>query len=156
MIFLKHGDNCEECELGCQNPRPEGCTHSCPSVKCHPGPCPPCNQMLRMRCHCQISVQHVRCEDWVNAPGTRESLQSCGGECPKQVNSSTQDSHTCNHVVMLIVSCSLNRLSTFVAEFTLVMIKDTFLPVYNVCLSSLLLIYNRQIGILFCLQSLAV
>ena len=57
---------------------------------------------------------------------------------------------------MLIVSCSLNRLSTYVAEFTLVMIKDTFLPVYNVCLSSLLLIYNRQIGILFCLQSLAV
>lgn len=80
---VQHGDNCEECEAGCQKPRPEGCTHSCPTMKCHPGPCPPCKQMLRMRCHCQISVQHVQCEDWIKNPEKRESLQSCGGECPK-------------------------------------------------------------------------
>lgn len=82
---LQHGDNCEECEAGCQKPRPEGCTHSCPTMKCHPGPCPPCKQMLRMRCHCQISVQHVQCDDWIKNLEKRESLQSCGGECPKLV-----------------------------------------------------------------------
>ncbi|KAK3100083.1 hypothetical protein FSP39_014538 [Pinctada imbricata] len=79
-----HGDNCEECSSPCLVPRPEGCVHPCPALKCHPGVCPPCKQMIRMRCHCEAMVQHVSCHEWVHADAvTRDKLKACAGECPK-------------------------------------------------------------------------
>ncbi|XP_076265116.1 NF-X1-type zinc finger protein NFXL1 [Rhynchophorus ferrugineus] len=75
------GTNCEKCENPCSKPQPEGCTHSCPK-QCHPGSCPPCKQMLRIKCHCGLTQPYVSCSDWLNVD-KREELQSCGNQCPK-------------------------------------------------------------------------
>ncbi|XP_052077440.1 NF-X1-type zinc finger protein NFXL1-like isoform X1 [Mytilus californianus] len=87
----KAGDNCSPCDEGCDKPRPEGCTHKCPLLKCHPGDCSPCTQMIRMRCHCQIMVQHLDCNKLTNSDEhTKNTLRSCGGQCPKKLS--------CGHV----------------------------------------------------------
>lgn len=86
------GENCMQCEQGCDKPHPEGCTHKCPLLKCHPGDCPPCRQMIRMRCHCQVMVQHIDCDKLTNADEeTKISLRSCGSQCPKKLPCG----HTC-------------------------------------------------------------
>ncbi|CAG9761630.1 unnamed protein product [Ceutorhynchus assimilis] len=78
---LEAGANCETCENPCTKPRPEGCTHSCPKP-CHSGDCPPCKQMLRIKCHCGLTQPYISCSDWLNLD-KREQLQSCGNQCPK-------------------------------------------------------------------------
>ncbi|XP_008191258.2 NF-X1-type zinc finger protein NFXL1 [Tribolium castaneum] len=78
---ISAGQNCEICENPCSKPRPEGCQHDCPKP-CHPGPCPPCKQMLRIRCHCGLNQPYVSCNDWLS-PEKREEIQSCGNQCPK-------------------------------------------------------------------------
>ncbi|XP_017781549.1 PREDICTED: NF-X1-type zinc finger protein NFXL1 [Nicrophorus vespilloides] len=78
---LKAGKNCEECNSGCTKPRPEGCTHQCPKP-CHPGSCPPCQLMVRIKCHCNLSQPYVSCKDWTT--GDRDALQSCGNRCPSK------------------------------------------------------------------------
>ena len=35
-MCVQAGDDCLECELPCEKPRPVGCTHSCP-LPCHKG-----------------------------------------------------------------------------------------------------------------------
>lgn len=84
---MKAGTECQLCELGCEAPRPDGCTHPC--VKpCHPPPCPPCHMMIRMRCHCQTLVKHIECDRWNAASeALRDTLKSCGQACPKEVSS---------------------------------------------------------------------
>ncbi|XP_052277513.1 NF-X1-type zinc finger protein NFXL1-like [Dreissena polymorpha] len=90
------GTNCEVCEVGCQFERPEGCTHECPNP-CHPGPCPDCRQMFRMRCHCQVSVQFIECFKWVASNDRqKEALKVCGGPCPKQISCGHQCSLPCH------------------------------------------------------------
>ncbi|CAL9694794.1 unnamed protein product [Knipowitschia caucasica] len=80
------GNKCEECELGCLKPRPLGCPHSC-SKPCHSGPCPPCPQTLRQRCHCKISCLYIACTEWTAADdGTKTKLCSCNNQCPKQLS----------------------------------------------------------------------
>lgn len=64
-------------------PRPEGCQHGC-LKPCHPGPCPPCKQMIRIKCHCGLNQPYVACKDWI-IPENREQLQSCGNQCPNNV-----------------------------------------------------------------------
>ncbi|KAJ9577747.1 hypothetical protein L9F63_005667 [Diploptera punctata] len=77
------GKNCEECESGCTKPRPEGCTHTCLKI-CHPGACPPCTQMLRIQCHCNLNQLYVRCNEWtVPDEEKKTALRSCGNQCPK-------------------------------------------------------------------------
>ena len=84
---MQAGDNCSQCEEACEKARPEGCSHKCPLLKCHPGDCPPCSQMIRMRCHCQNMVQHIDCSRLTNSDEkTKNTLRSCGGQCPKKVN----------------------------------------------------------------------
>ncbi|XP_066250881.1 NF-X1-type zinc finger protein NFXL1 [Euwallacea similis] len=78
---LKAGENCEKCENPCTKSRPEDCTHECPKP-CHPGSCPPCKQMLRIKCHCALTQPYVPCGDWLDE-AKREELQSCGNQCPK-------------------------------------------------------------------------
>lgn len=77
------GDSCETCEEGCLLPRPEGCTHRCPRP-CHPAPCEPCRSLMKLRCHCGLNQLFVRCVEWTTASTeTKDSLQSCGNQCPK-------------------------------------------------------------------------
>uniref|UniRef100_A0A8C7J6Z6 Nuclear transcription factor, X-box binding like 1 n=1 Tax=Oncorhynchus kisutch TaxID=8019 RepID=A0A8C7J6Z6_ONCKI len=57
---LQAGPECVVCEEGCVNPRPPGCPHPC-LLACHPGSCPPCQQMTRQRCHCKISLLYIDC-----------------------------------------------------------------------------------------------
>ncbi|XP_030765606.1 NF-X1-type zinc finger protein NFXL1 isoform X2 [Sitophilus oryzae] len=78
---LLAGSNCESCENPCSKPRPEGCAHSCPKP-CHPDACPPCKQMLRIKCHCGLTQPYVPCSSWQDVE-KREELQSCGNQCPK-------------------------------------------------------------------------
>ncbi|XP_063216921.1 NF-X1-type zinc finger protein NFXL1 [Bacillus rossius redtenbacheri] len=78
------GPECEACEQGCAKPRPEGCAHACPEA-CHPGPCPPCAQMVRLGCHCGLAQPWVRCGEWTGAaPEQRRALQSCRNQCPRK------------------------------------------------------------------------
>lgn len=78
---IKAGINCEQCENDCTKERPEGCQHPCPKP-CHPGPCPPCKNMVRIKCYCGLNQPYIRCSDWIN-PEKRDELQSCGNQCPK-------------------------------------------------------------------------
>ena len=57
------GPECLRCEEGCSKSRPSGCPHPC-VLPCHPGECPPCAQMLRIKCHCKITSLYVECR-WV-------------------------------------------------------------------------------------------
>nr|XP_023021206.1 NF-X1-type zinc finger protein NFXL1 [Leptinotarsa decemlineata] len=80
-INTELGINCEKCEGSCSKERPEGCPHSCPRP-CHPGPCPPCKNMVRIKCYCGLHQPYVTCSDWLNEDKHVE-LQSCGNQCPK-------------------------------------------------------------------------
>ncbi|XP_056432252.1 NF-X1-type zinc finger protein NFXL1-like [Gadus chalcogrammus] len=85
---------CEECEVGCCKPRPRGCPHPC-SLRCHPGDCPVCQQMIRQRCHCKITLIYVECTKLQSAD--RESkiqLASCNNQCPKELSCG----HRCKQV----------------------------------------------------------
>ncbi|XP_050511644.1 NF-X1-type zinc finger protein NFXL1 [Diabrotica virgifera virgifera] len=78
---IKAGANCEKCENSCSKQRPEGCTHACPKP-CHPGDCPPCKTMIRIKCYCGLNQPYVTCADWLNEE-KKEELQTCGNQCPK-------------------------------------------------------------------------
>lgn len=79
------GVTCEPCEGLCTKERPEGCGHDCPKP-CHPGPCPPCRHMVRIKCHCGLNQPYVQCHEWLQLE-KREELKSCGNQCPKNVSS---------------------------------------------------------------------
>jgi len=79
------GGTCEVCEDGCGRSRPDGCSHPC-LLTCHPGDCPSCMQMIRMRCHCQLIVQHVECHRWTDASDREKiKLKACPQRCPKML-----------------------------------------------------------------------
>ncbi|CAH1115827.1 unnamed protein product [Psylliodes chrysocephalus] len=78
---IKSGSNCEKCESSCTKDPPEGCTHPCPKA-CHPGPCPSCKVMIRIKCYCGLNQLYVACVDWLNEERKAE-LQTCGNQCPK-------------------------------------------------------------------------
>ncbi|XP_028973610.1 NF-X1-type zinc finger protein NFXL1 [Esox lucius] len=83
---LQVGSECELCEEGCVKPRPPACPHLCP-LPCHPGPCPPCQQMIRQRCHCKISLLYIECLKFSSAPdAVKSDLGSCRNQCPKQLS----------------------------------------------------------------------
>ncbi|XP_056634026.1 NF-X1-type zinc finger protein NFXL1 [Diorhabda sublineata] len=84
---IQAGINCEQCEGSCDKDRPEGCTHTCPKP-CHPGGCPPCKVMIRIKCYCGLNQLYVSCADWLNVDKKAE-LQTCGNQCPK--------SYECGH-----------------------------------------------------------
>jgi len=93
--LFQAGTNCERCELGCEFERPDGCTHAC-TRSCHSGPCPDCTQMFRKRCHCQGSIKYIECYKWAASKDKeRNTLMSCGGQCPKQV----RYSNCCNCLI---------------------------------------------------------
>ncbi|XP_022903190.1 NF-X1-type zinc finger protein NFXL1 [Onthophagus taurus] len=77
---INAGEDCENCYNPCTKTRPEGCSHTCPKP-CHPGNCPPCNQMFRVKCHCGLNQPYVACKEWI-IEENKEKLQSCGDQCP--------------------------------------------------------------------------
>jgi len=91
------GTNCRKCEAGCEKPRPDGCTHPCPRA-CHPGPCEPCSQTIRIRCHCGLSQLYVKCGEWTAAAGTdsEEELGCCKDQCPKILECGHRCFKTCH------------------------------------------------------------
>lgn len=81
----KCSKECAVCEEGCTRPRPPGCPHLC-SLRCHSGECPPCVQMMRVKCHCKISTLYVECMTMVAAEGEqKDMLSSCKNQCPKEL-----------------------------------------------------------------------
>ncbi|KAM6949219.1 NF-X1-type zinc finger protein NFXL1 [Aplochiton taeniatus] len=80
------GAECERCEDGCVRRRPPGCPHPCP-LPCHPGECSPCQQMIRQRCHCKISMLYLQCLTFTTADKqTKRELTSCKNQCPKELS----------------------------------------------------------------------
>lgn len=65
LAVVQAGPECLHCEEGCSKARPPGCPHPC-VLPCHPGECPPCVQMLRIKCHCKITSLYVECR-WVDS-----------------------------------------------------------------------------------------
>ncbi|EDL89995.1 rCG56966 [Rattus norvegicus] len=79
------GPECLQCEEGCSKSRPAGCPHPC-VLPCHPGKCPPCVQMLRIKCHCKITNLYVECRKITTADVSEKNLLSCcKNQCPKEL-----------------------------------------------------------------------
>ncbi|KAI4470848.1 nuclear transcription factor x-box binding 1 nfx1 [Holotrichia oblita] len=78
--IVRAGDNCEICTNPCTNLSVDGCIHQCTKA-CHPDDCPPCTQIIRIKCHCGLNQPYVACKNWTSAEN-KEELQSCGNQCP--------------------------------------------------------------------------
>jgi hypothetical protein len=76
--------------------RTRGCGHPC-TLSCHPGPCPPCQVKLELRCHCGRRPLPFKCfhlaKDSSGTSGTADL--SCGGICGKMLGCGT---HSCQEV----------------------------------------------------------
>ncbi|XP_048365599.1 NF-X1-type zinc finger protein NFXL1 [Sphaerodactylus townsendi] len=82
----KAGQECSQCEEECSKPRPPGCPHSCP-LPCHPGECPTCAQMIRMKCHCKLTSLYIECIKITSADlKEKDVLSSCKNQCPKELS----------------------------------------------------------------------
>lgn len=98
---IQAGANCRKCESECLKSRPEGCNHAC-LKPCHPEPCDPCGQMIRIKCNCGITQLYVKCGQWIDAsPEEKISLACCQDQCPKLM--------PCGHRCSLI--CHLGQCS---------------------------------------------
>ena len=75
-----------KCESECLKPRPKGCNHAC-LQPCHPGPCQPCGQMMKIWCNCGITQLYVKCGPWVAASEAEKLVMSCcKDQCPKLIS----------------------------------------------------------------------
>ncbi|XP_014355162.2 NF-X1-type zinc finger protein NFXL1 [Papilio machaon] len=83
--------SCKPCDKECLVDRPEKCTHKCAIGHCHPGPCPPCDIMERIRCHCGVTDLYFRCKKLSTCT---EDMLCCGQQCPKML----QCGHRCKKV----------------------------------------------------------
>ena len=78
------GVNCRKCEAECRNERPAGCHHPCSIGKCHPGQCPECEIIVRIKCHCALSHVFLKCSQYLNSDDQeKETLLCCKDQCPK-------------------------------------------------------------------------
>ncbi|KAM3831732.1 NF-X1-type zinc finger protein NFXL1 isoform 2-T2 [Vipera latastei] len=97
----KAGPECSQCEEGCSKPRPPGCSHACP-LPCHPGECPPCAQMIRIKCHCKLTSLYIECIKITNADAEeKEELCSCKNQCPRELPCG----HRCKEICHLGECC---------------------------------------------------
>lgn len=93
------------CGENCGKPLKSACSHRC-MLLCHPGPCPPCSQMITTTCECKKSVnpQTIRCSQnsWKCGAKVRfflisvhESLMNKSNifQCLKKLSCGI---HTCN------------------------------------------------------------
>ncbi|XP_069487810.1 NF-X1-type zinc finger protein NFXL1 [Ambystoma mexicanum] len=110
----KCGKECSVCQEECTNSRPPGCPHPC-VLPCHSGECPPCVQMMRVKCHCKISTLYVECMKMAAASASeKDMLSSCKNQCPKELACGHRCreichpgdcSENCNHKVKLRCPC---------------------------------------------------
>lgn len=92
----KDGTACMECEKPCAFSRPQGCTHLCPKP-CHPAPCKPCKQLVKISCHCGIGTLYQRCVELTSATiEQRNELLKCGNQCPKNYPCGHRCMHNCH------------------------------------------------------------
>lgn len=88
------GVNCKKCERECQLERPPGCTHKC-SLPCHPRPCPPCNAVVKIKCHCGLNNLIRKCGEYIAASEEeKDKLRCCQDICPKMMK--------CGHRCVLV------------------------------------------------------
>ncbi|XP_028041296.1 NF-X1-type zinc finger protein NFXL1 [Bombyx mandarina] len=84
---------CKPCDKPCLVSRPEKCTHKCPKGACHPGPCPPCEILERVACHCNVTELYIRCRQLSVAS---EDILSCKQQCPKSLVCGHRCKNTCH------------------------------------------------------------
>lgn len=72
----------------CELVRPKGCTHECSLGICHPGECPNCTKLLKMKCHCKGNFVYAECFKWNNSNKKEQDLlASCRVPCSNIVSS---------------------------------------------------------------------
>ncbi|XP_047520104.1 NF-X1-type zinc finger protein NFXL1 [Pieris napi] len=74
--------SCRQCDRECSVPRPAECAHKCPKRACHPGPCPPCEVLERIKCFCAVTEIYLRCRELCAA---NDETLSCKQQCPKNL-----------------------------------------------------------------------
>ena len=83
------------CGSSCSRPRESGCGHPC-TLRCHPGPCPPCQVMTQSVCYCprqQNLTFHCGTDGRNKLKGPRNL--SCGNICQRSLDCGK---HTCGRV----------------------------------------------------------
>lgn len=76
---------CKPCERECEQKRP--CEHDCSLGSCHPGSCPPCAKLVKLKCHCGTNFVNINCHKWTSADSKqKDELKSCRVPCPKSVS----------------------------------------------------------------------
>ncbi|KAM3958164.1 NF-X1-type zinc finger protein NFXL1 [Aphomia sociella] len=85
--------SCKPCDRECIVSRPEKCTHKCSIRECHPGPCPPCDILERIACHCGLTELYFRCRELSTAT---DDLLSCKQQCPKNLDCGHRCRNTCH------------------------------------------------------------
>ncbi|KAH3745328.1 NF-X1-type zinc finger protein NFXL2 [Pelomyxa schiedti] len=114
------GTECDICDKWCEKPRPPGCKHGCPIDKCHLGPCPPCQVLVKVPCHCKGDILYIKCSILLSAESATSAL-SCGQICSKKLPycphichdichpSPCKDSQTCSKTVIVRCKCENSR-----------------------------------------------
>eukprot|EP01135_Chromosphaera_perkinsii_P002119 Nk52_evm53s217 gene=Nk52_evmTU53s217 len=105
------------CGEQCERPRDKtsaGCVHKC-REKCHPGPCPPCDTIVRVKCHCGATQASVKC-------GQREQVMACKKVCGKALDCGVHhcemmchpgDCEPCHAVLEASCYCGATKNSSF-------------------------------------------
>ncbi|KAF9487195.1 hypothetical protein BDN71DRAFT_1458737 [Pleurotus eryngii] len=81
------GNSCSRPRSAHQNPTngdDPACTHPCPLL-CHPGPCPPCQVTIHMRCHCGKDEKTFKCRQLAKAAEATD-VRCCEQKCAKSLN----------------------------------------------------------------------
>ena len=78
--------------------RPEGCEHECSIGQCHPGECPECKKLIKLKCNCGGNVVYVECFKWNSTKSKKEraALQSCQVPCGLNMSCGHQCSFICH------------------------------------------------------------
>ncbi|VVC89649.1 unnamed protein product [Leptidea sinapis] len=83
--------SCRPCNRECSVPRPDNCLHKCPKKGCHPGTCPPCEILERIKCFCGVTDLYIHCNELSVAV---DDQLSCKQQCPKNL----QCGHRCKKI----------------------------------------------------------
>ena len=76
------------CGNHCGKQLNSGCTHLECNMLCHPGPCPPCSELVDVHCHCGTETRQIACHL------AARSRFSCRKPCSKLLSCLE---HECGH-----------------------------------------------------------
>ncbi|CAD7701814.1 unnamed protein product [Ostreobium quekettii] len=113
-------ETCSSCSLACDGVCHSG--HACP-LPCHAGDCPPCEEPLRLACHCGKTTVELPCHEHLLATeaGTLGQRLCCEKPCHKQLplcghpcrsschEGNCQGTATCREVVTVFCRCKSKR-----------------------------------------------